>query len=378
MNSKLIIFSATALLAVAVALNCFFLSPERLHLLLGPPPVPGSRDRLHAAKIVVVPAAHGPESLAFDSKGRGPYAGVADGRILRWDGDGRGWSEFAVTTSQRKECVRPFALEMEHVCGRPLGLKFHKKTDELYIADAYLGLKVVGPDGGLATELVSEVEGRPLRFTNDLDIDEDNDVIYFTDTSTTFQRRQFLVSILNGDKTGRLLKYNISSKEVTVLLEGLSFANGVALSKDRSFVLVAETSGGRIRRLWLQGPNAGKVDVFAELPGFPDNIRRNHKGEFWVALHSKKGPLSRLAVFNAWAGKTMLRLPLSFQQLHSLLIGGKAHATAIKLSEEGSVLDVLEDCDGKIVKFPSEVEEKDGKLWIGSVLVPFIGIYDLE
>lgn len=190
--------------------------------------------------------------------------------------------------------------------------------------------------------------------------------------------RQFLVSILSGDKTGRLLKYNISSKEVTVLLEGLSFANGVALSKDRSFVLVAETSGCRIRRLWLHGPNAGKVDVFAELPGFPDNIRRNHKGEFWVALHSKKGPLSRFAVFNAWAGKTMLRLPISFQQLHSLLIGGKVHATAIKLSEEGSVLDVLEDCDGKIMKFPSEVEEKDGKLWIGSVLTPFIGIYDLE
>lgn len=89
----------------------------------------------------------------------------------------------------RSECVRPFAPELEHVCGRPLGLHFDKKTGDLYIADAYLGLHVVGPAGGLATKLVTEFEGKPLLFTNDLDIDEGNDVIYFTDSSTVFQRR---------------------------------------------------------------------------------------------------------------------------------------------------------------------------------------------
>lgn len=85
--------------------------------------------------------------------------------------------------------MRPFAPELEHVCGRPLGLRFDKKTGDLYIADAYFGLQVVGPAGGLATQLVTEAEGQPIRFTNDMDIDEQEDVIYFTDTSTSFQRR---------------------------------------------------------------------------------------------------------------------------------------------------------------------------------------------
>lgn len=89
----------------------------------------------------------------------------------------------------RKECVRPFAPELEHVCGRPLGLRFDKKTGDLYINDAYFGLHVVGPSGGLATALVTEVEGKPLLFANDMDIDEQDDVIYFSDTSTTFRRR---------------------------------------------------------------------------------------------------------------------------------------------------------------------------------------------
>ena len=83
--------------------------------------------------------------------------------------------------------MRPFAPELEHVCGRPLGLKFDKKNGDLYIADAYLGLNVVGPAGGLATQLATEAEGLPFHFTNDMDISED--VIYFTDSSSVYQRR---------------------------------------------------------------------------------------------------------------------------------------------------------------------------------------------
>ena len=43
----------------------------------------------------------GPESLSFDCKGNGPYVGVSDGRVLRWQGPDHGWVEFAVTTANR-------------------------------------------------------------------------------------------------------------------------------------------------------------------------------------------------------------------------------------------------------------------------------------
>ncbi|KAI7990996.1 Protein STRICTOSIDINE SYNTHASE-LIKE 10 [Camellia lanceoleosa] len=375
MNTRLILTATTlAVVAIFIAFNTS--TNHHVSFFFTPTPIPGSNNHLHTAEIIHLTGAVGPESLAFSPAGEGPYTGVADGRILKWQGDDLGWVDFAFTTSPRNECVQPFAPEMEHVCGRPLGLRFDKKTGDLYIADAYFGLQVVGPNGGLATQLVAEVEGQPLRFTNDMDIDEHQDVIYFTDTSTSFHRRQFMSSILSGDKTGRLMKYDKSSKEVTILLRGLAFANGVALSKDHSFVLVAETTTCKILRLWLHGPNAGNSDVFAELPGFPDNVRRNSKGEFWVALHSKKGLLADWVVSNTWVGKALLKLPLSFKQLHYLLVGGKPHATAIKLSEKGEILEVLEDSEGKSLRFISEVEEKNGKLWIGSVMMPFIGIYN--
>lgn len=43
----------------------------------------------------------GPESLAFDAHGEGPYAGVSDGRIIKWDRLENHWVDFAVTSSNR-------------------------------------------------------------------------------------------------------------------------------------------------------------------------------------------------------------------------------------------------------------------------------------
>lgn len=89
-------------------------------------------------------------------------------------------------------------MKTEHICGRPLGLRFDKRTGDLYIADAYFGLMKVGPEGGLATSLTTEAEGVPLRFTNDVDVDAEGNV-YFTDSSTKYPRRWACSIFLNTD-----------------------------------------------------------------------------------------------------------------------------------------------------------------------------------
>ena len=49
----------------------------------------------------------GPESLIFDAEGRGPYTGVGDGRVLRYDGPELGWTTFAHTSTNRyHSCTR--------------------------------------------------------------------------------------------------------------------------------------------------------------------------------------------------------------------------------------------------------------------------------
>lgn len=64
--------------------------------------VPTEKDPenlLQKSQIKFLNQVQGPESIAFDPLGRGPYAGVADGRVLFWNG--QAWTDFAYTSSSR-------------------------------------------------------------------------------------------------------------------------------------------------------------------------------------------------------------------------------------------------------------------------------------
>ncbi|KAK4841400.1 hypothetical protein QYF36_003839 [Acer negundo] len=315
-------------------------------------------DQLQNYEQVMLPGVIGPESIAFDCHGKGPYVGVSDGRILKWQGSPLGW------TQQRKLCDGSTDSRMEPICGRPLGLKFNKKTCQLYIADAYFGIMFVGPNGGQALKLVASVEGVPFRFTNALDIDTNTGHVYFTDTSIVFQRRDYLLALMRGDKTGRLLKYDPHSKKVTVMYKGLAFPNGVALSKNNSFILVAESNTMQILRFWLHDHNQNITtsttsytpEVFATLERFPDNIKRNQKGEFWVALNSARGMIKK-ADSDPWFTEDPV---------------------GIKFDEMGKVVKMLDGKGGEALESVSEVEEHGECLYMGSSIKPYVGIINLK
>ncbi|KAG6489529.1 hypothetical protein ZIOFF_050803 [Zingiber officinale] len=276
----------------------------------------------------------------------------------------------------------------EHVCGRPLGLHFGKQG-ELYVADAYHGLLVVTAGDKFATPVVTETQGRSLRFTNSLDVDERTGVVYFTDSSKRFQRREFMSAVISGDKTGRLMSFNLVTKEVRVVLDGLSFPNGVALSKDGTFLILAETTTCRVLRYWIQPPadsssarNGGDIEVVAELPGFPDNIRRSPRGGFWVALHSRRSRFVAWALSVAWIQRLILefgtqRLGVDLQRVSKMVGRWNGAASAVRVSGEGEVLEVLEGVGDRRMRFISQVEERNGTLWLGSVIMPFAGVYPL-
>lgn len=52
-------------------------------------------------EVVPIEGAVGPESFAFDPHGGGPYTGVSDGRIIKWQQSERRWIDFAVTSPER-------------------------------------------------------------------------------------------------------------------------------------------------------------------------------------------------------------------------------------------------------------------------------------
>ncbi|KAJ4850909.1 hypothetical protein Tsubulata_009478 [Turnera subulata] len=316
-----------------------------------------------------LPGVIGPESIAFDCYGKGPYVSVSDGRILKLQGQRLGWTEFAVSSPNRQDlrpdmskkvCDGSTEPKMEPTCGRPLGLKFNPATCDLYIADAYFGLLVVGPKGGVARQLAASDGGVPFRFLNALDIDHQTGIVYFTDSSIYYQRREYIKAFTTADTTGRLLKYDTRTNKVTVLVKGLAFPNGVALSKNNSFILVAEEGKMQILKFSLAGSEIHASETLAQLGRFPDNIKRNADGEFWVGLNSARGRIRKL-------DHTEL-------QKATIAVDWFAHdPVAIKFSDSGKVLKVLNGKGGQALESVSEVEEYNGSLWIGSSAKPYVG-----
>lgn len=184
-------------------------------------------------------------------------------------------------------------------------------------------------------------------------------------------------TVISGDKSGRLVSYDPRSKEVKVLMSELTYPNGVAVSRDSSYLLVTETTTCRILRYSLK-PTEIKVAVLVKLPGFPDNIKPSPRGGFWVAFYSRRGKLTEwLLSFPLWLREVFIWLPLDLNGIFSLFSRWLGKPMAMRISEEGEVLQVLENFGGEIVKYISDVEEKNGTLWIGSVVMPHVGVYKL-
>lgn len=122
----------------------------------------------------------------------------------------------------------------------------------------------------------------------------------------------------------------------------------------------------RVMRFWLEGLNAGTVETFADLPGYPDNVRKNGRGQFWVAIDCCRTPSQEVMSRNPWLKRVYFRLPISMAYL-ARLMGMKMFTVISLFNEMGEILEVLEDREGETVKLVSEVYELNGKLWIGSV-----------
>ncbi|XP_036402223.1 adipocyte plasma membrane-associated protein [Megalops cyprinoides] len=314
----------------------------------------------------------GPESIA--NIGDVLYTGTADGKIVKIEGK----HIHVLTTLGQPPCG---SREDEPTCGRPLGIRVGP-NGTLFVADAYLGLFEVNPVTGEANTLVSTgqvVGGRRLAFVNDLDVTQDGRKVYFTDSSSRWQRRDFLHLIMEATADGRVLEYDTVTGEVSVLMDGLRFANGIQLCPDEESVLVAETTMARIRRVHVSGLNKGGMDTFVDnLPGFPDNIRRSSSGGYWVAMSAvRPNPGFSMLDFlsqKPWIKKLIFKL---FSQ-EVMLKFVPRYSLVLELRENGSCKRSFHDPHGMVAAYVSEAHEHDGHLYLGSFRSPYLCKLDLS
>lgn len=305
-----------------------------------PVPGPGAED--------VVVATSGPDAGSV-------FTGTEDGSIFRVSPDGARVDLVAQTG------------------GRPLGIE-HADDGRLLVCDARRGLLWVDPATGGVELITADVDGRPMVFCNNAAIAPDG-TIWWSDSSTRYGIDRWKDDFVQNTRTGRLMRRDPDGT-VTVVLDGLAFANGVALSRGGDFVAVAETGARTVVRHWIAGERAGTRDLLAsDLPGYPDNIARGSDGLIWITIASPTDPLvERLQTGPMALRRLATRLPEALQPKP------KQTVRVVAYDDRGSLvhdIDLSPAEHGASYHMVTGVREHEGRLWLGSLHEPAIAVHEL-
>lgn len=292
--------------------------------------------------------------------------------------------------------------------GRPLGGAFDSTGSYVYVADAILGLIGVQmpktkKQKAIVELLASKVQlndgtWSSIVFADDVAIGPKTGLVYFTDASSIAPDRlshndwdvihAAKLNILQNSKTGRLLRYDPSTGKVDILASGISFANGVAVNKEETFVLMAETVSGKILKYNLesidndesqQSKTGGTLEVLVDqLLGYPDGMDCSHKtGKCYAVMPVMTKPVRSLAklppMLNLVLRGLMMIIPRSFYP--EIKTGG----CVVELDpEEGKLLRVLLDPEGDDISDLTGVTVNGDKLYFGSLRNDYIGVYNMS
>jgi sugar lactone lactonase YvrE len=294
----------------------------------------------------------GPEHIAFGKDGK-LYTTVLSGNILRMNPDGSAQEVFANTG------------------GRVLGFDFDA-AGNLIAADAVKGLLSISPDKTI-TVLANEVEGVPILYA-DAVVVAASGKIYFTDASTRFAPAKWggtfeasVLDILEQSATGRVLEYDPATRTTRVVAKGLSFANGLALSRYELNLFVNET--GRYR-VWKIAVTANDLDVsqpseqarvlFDNLPGYPDNLMRGQDGRIWLGFAKPRNPTIDKLADKPFLRSLTLRLPRALWPIP------RTYGHVMAFTEDGQVVADLQDPGGTYPETTAVTETHD-RLYIQSL-----------
>ncbi|XP_076443103.1 adipocyte plasma membrane-associated protein-like [Babylonia areolata] len=376
---------AAPLTSIAAILQSARVPNPRVVSLGAPPPLTGVLDPnpnswLAKAKRYANHQVPGPQSMVIADEH--VFTGLSDGWVVEVKPVRPNGEVKKILRMSTRDCDTSAS---EETCGRPLGIRMDNQGF-LIVADPYKGIYKINPATGQFEQLVdakSEVNNLPLGYINDLCVASDG-MIFFSSSSARWNHAQKLNILLEAEKTGRVLVYNPHERDpaqrVKELVIKLSFPDGLQLSQNETFLLVAERATAKIYKAHVADtPKLGTIELFAgNLPGFVNNIRLSPRGTYWVGL-SQVRHRSFPSLLDRFGTQPEKRVQYMDRPASEVLqTEFPRHGMALELDDQGRILRSLQDPSGTVFSSVSEVQEHGNFLFVASPDRDYLGLLRLS
>lgn len=340
----------------------------------------------------------GPEHILVI--GKDIYTGLTNGEVVRINGN-----HITHVAKFGQPCEGAYE---EHKCGRPLGMVHDAARNHLIVVDTYYGIweiNLVNGEKKLLISLETTIQGENPRkpsLLNSVALHSNGD-LYFTDSSSEFTLEDGLYTVM-ANPSGRLVHWDRKKNVATALIDELAFANGLLLSSEEDFIVVAETQRARVLKYFLRGSKKGTWEPFISgLPGHPDNLSPSANG-FWLPLvvsrddanPSLMASLTQVPLVRKFLIRLLylVHFPLKLVNQvvpneltqkfvhkwgHFTLASGSYpdRTTIVKMDWNGKVVGALHGTD-KSVHSVAHVAEEGDYLYLGGPFINYIGRVKLD
>lgn len=231
---------------------------------------------------------------------------------------------------------------------------------------AISGLYALDVETGTTTLISTGAPAHPFGYVNDLAALPDGR-IYFTDSSTRWGHSSnnagYVYDMMENRPSGALYVWDPATHQTRLVRSRLHYPNGVALASDGRSLLVVESFRYRILRVWIDGPDAGDIDVFADnLPGIPDGIMADGEGRLFLAMPSRRSPLLAFLHRSPRLTQFVMKLPDWMRP-----DDGDPHGFVLVMEETtGEALTSWHNPEGRHCYLSNLDIAPDDSLWIGS------------
>jgi len=157
-----------------------------------------------------------------------------------------------------------------------------------------------------AEPVVIQAGGRPLACPTAVAVHPASGVIYVTDGSRTSTPERWVWDLMEGNASGRLVAVDPKTGAATVLLEGLAWPAGVAVSPDGRHLVFSTAWDHSVRRYDLDG--TGTVAVLQQgLPGYPGTLTPTPGDGYWLSVFALRTQLVELLLMEDEYRTEMMR-----------------------------------------------------------------------